>query len=162
MQLTIPLPTYATLFSAISTSFGAGDGSSTFLLPDLRGEFIRGFDNSRGVDSGRGPWTAQGSQYAQHNHSASGSSQVSDPGHTHQGRGLTLNNVFGGVGVTLGSGQGYQVGYRNDNVNFSGANTSNSTGISVSTSVTVSNNGGTSNSSETRPRNISMIYIIKT
>ncbi len=154
--------TYATLFSKISTLWGSGDGSSTFNLPDLRGEFVRGFDNSRGVDSGRGPWTAQGSQYAQHNHSASGSSQVSDPGHTHQGRGLTLNNVFGGVAVTLGSGQGYQVGYRNDNINFSGANTSNSTGISVSTSVTVNNNGGTSNSSETRPRNISMIYIIKT
>ncbi|KYG61740.1 hypothetical protein AZI85_05805 [Bdellovibrio bacteriovorus] len=45
--------TYASLFSAIGTTFGTGDGSSTFNLPDLRGEFIRGFDNGRGVDSGR-------------------------------------------------------------------------------------------------------------
>jgi phage-related tail fiber protein len=45
--------TYAELFAAIGTVFGVGDGSTTFNLPDLRGEFIRGWDNSRGVDSGR-------------------------------------------------------------------------------------------------------------
>ena len=45
---------YANLFSAIGTSFGAGDGSTTFNLPDLRGEFIRGWDDARGVDGGRG------------------------------------------------------------------------------------------------------------
>jgi prepilin-type N-terminal cleavage/methylation domain-containing protein len=50
--------TYPALFSAIGTTYGAGDGSTTFNLPDLRGEFIRGFDNGRGVDSGRtlGSW----------------------------------------------------------------------------------------------------------
>lgn len=32
---------------------GAGDGSTTFTLPDLRGEFIRGADNGRGIDSSR-------------------------------------------------------------------------------------------------------------
>lgn len=45
--------TYADLFAAIGTTFGVGDGSTTFNLPDLRGEFIRGFDDGRGVDSGR-------------------------------------------------------------------------------------------------------------
>ncbi len=45
--------TYAALFSAIGTTFGSGDGSTTFNLPDLRGEFIRGVDGGRGVDSGR-------------------------------------------------------------------------------------------------------------
>jgi len=45
--------TYATLFTAIGTTFGNGDGSTTFNLPDLRGEFLRGYDDSRGVDSGR-------------------------------------------------------------------------------------------------------------
>jgi phage-related tail fiber protein len=45
--------TYAALFAVIGETFGAGDGSTTFNLPDLRGEFIRGWDNSRGVDSGR-------------------------------------------------------------------------------------------------------------
>jgi phage-related tail fiber protein len=45
--------TYAALFAAIGTTFGAGDGSSTFNLPDLRGEFLRGWDDGRGVDPSR-------------------------------------------------------------------------------------------------------------
>ncbi|QRC15964.1 tail fiber protein [Klebsiella pneumoniae] len=45
---------YAALFEAIGTTFGIGDGSTTFNLPDLRGEFIRGWDDGRGIDSGRG------------------------------------------------------------------------------------------------------------
>ena len=50
--------TYARLFAAIGTTFGGGDGSTTFNLPDFRGEFIRGWDNGRGVDNGRqlGSW----------------------------------------------------------------------------------------------------------
>lgn len=44
---------YAELFAAIGTTFGAGDGSTTFNLPDLRGEFLRAVDDSRGVDAGR-------------------------------------------------------------------------------------------------------------
>ena len=52
--------TYATLFAAIGTTFGAGDGSTTFNLPDLRGEFLRGWDDGRGVDSGRIFGSAQG------------------------------------------------------------------------------------------------------
>lgn len=45
--------TYANLFTAISTTWGVGDGSTTFNLPDLRGEFLRGFDGGKGVDSAR-------------------------------------------------------------------------------------------------------------
>ena len=33
---------YASLFAVIGTVFGAGDGSTTFSLPDLRAKFIRG------------------------------------------------------------------------------------------------------------------------
>lgn len=49
---------YAALFAAIGTTYGIGNGSTTFTLPDLRGEFIRGWDDSRGVDTGRtiGTW----------------------------------------------------------------------------------------------------------
>jgi microcystin-dependent protein len=45
--------TYADLFTSTSTTFGTGNGSTTFNLPDLRGEFVRGWDNARGIDSGR-------------------------------------------------------------------------------------------------------------
>ena len=45
--------TYANLFAAIGTTYGAGDGSTTFNLPDLRGEFLRSLDDGRGVDTGR-------------------------------------------------------------------------------------------------------------
>lgn len=45
--------TYAKLFAAIGTTWGVGDGSTTFKLPDLRGEFVRGLDQGRGVDTGR-------------------------------------------------------------------------------------------------------------
>ncbi|CAI8813467.1 tail fiber protein [Chryseobacterium sp. IT-36CA2] len=49
---------YADLFSVIGITYGTGDGSTTFNLPDLRGEFIRGWDNTRGIDNGRtlGSW----------------------------------------------------------------------------------------------------------
>jgi len=60
--------TYAALFAALGTQFGAGDGSSTFNLPDLRGEFIRGWDDGRGVDSGRTFGLFQDHQLQSHNH----------------------------------------------------------------------------------------------
>ncbi|MDA7086509.1 tail fiber protein [Pseudomonas sp. SA3-5] len=56
---TISRSTYAALFAAIGTTFGAGDGSTTFQLPDLRGEFLRGWDDGRGVDPGRQLGSAQ-------------------------------------------------------------------------------------------------------
>lgn len=60
--------TYADLFAVVGTSYGAGDGSTTFNLPDLRGEFVRGFDDSRGVDSGRTMGSAQVDAFGAHKH----------------------------------------------------------------------------------------------
>lgn len=40
----------------------------TLKLPDLRGEFIRGWDDGRGVDNGRGLLTLQDSAIVSHNH----------------------------------------------------------------------------------------------
>lgn len=68
---TVSRTTYAALFAAIGTTFGAGDGSTTFTLPDLRGEFLRAWDDSRGVDSGRAFGSAQLGQNASHNHNVS-------------------------------------------------------------------------------------------
>ena len=67
--------TYAALFAVISTTYGAGNGSSTFNLPDLRGEFVRGWDNGRGADSGRSIATSQTYQNNSHSH-AKGSLSV--------------------------------------------------------------------------------------
>ena len=51
--------TYANLFAATGTSWGVGNGTTTFNLPDTRGEFIRGWDHGRGVDIGRAFASAQ-------------------------------------------------------------------------------------------------------
>ena len=45
--------TYSDLFAVLGTTYGAGDGSTTFQIPDLRGEFIRGWDHSSGIDASR-------------------------------------------------------------------------------------------------------------
>jgi microcystin-dependent protein len=37
--------TYATLFAVVGTTWGVGDGSTTFNVPDLRGQFLRGYDS---------------------------------------------------------------------------------------------------------------------
>ncbi|AOZ52678.1 hypothetical protein BKX93_02030 [Chromobacterium vaccinii] len=59
---------YAALFAAIGTTYGAGDGSTTFNLPDLRGEFVRGWDGGRGVDAGRSIGTLQYDAFQGHRH----------------------------------------------------------------------------------------------
>ncbi|MFT7086979.1 MAG: hypothetical protein ACJAZX_000402 [Rickettsiales bacterium] len=60
--------TYSKLFSRIGTRYGSGDGSNSFNIPDLRGEFIRGWDDGRGVDSGRGFASSQAEEVGTHNH----------------------------------------------------------------------------------------------
>lgn len=59
---------YAWLFSKIGTAFGAGDGATTFNIPDLRAEFLRGLDDGRGIDSGRVLGSAQSDLIKSHNH----------------------------------------------------------------------------------------------
>lgn len=51
--------TYSDLFSVIGTTYGVGDGSTTFALPDYRGFFLRAWDASRGIDVGRTLGTIQ-------------------------------------------------------------------------------------------------------
>ncbi|MHC8493441.1 phage tail protein [Thalassospira sp. SM2505] len=60
--------TFSSLFAIMGTTFGAGDGSTTFNLPDLRGEFIRGWDNGRGVDGSRVFGSAQSDELKSHSH----------------------------------------------------------------------------------------------
>lgn len=67
--------TYTNLFTAISTNFGVGDGSTTFNLPDLRGRVAVGKDDMGGSAAGRVTGAATqgatgGAETVTHNHGA--------------------------------------------------------------------------------------------
>lgn len=59
---------YAFLFGRIGTTWGEGDGSTTFAIPDLRAEFLRGLDDGRGIDPSRKSGSAQGAALGNHYH----------------------------------------------------------------------------------------------
>lgn len=61
--------TYANLFAAIGTTWGAGDGSTTFNVPNLRGTVRRSWDHGRGLDSGRAFASYQADNNKAHTHS---------------------------------------------------------------------------------------------
>ncbi|SFM96582.1 Microcystin-dependent protein [Pleomorphomonas diazotrophica] len=66
---------YSALFAYLGTTFGAGDGATTFNLPDDRGLFDRGWDHGRGLDFGRVIGTYQADQNKAHTHQVSTRSQ---------------------------------------------------------------------------------------
>jgi len=129
--------TYADLFAAIGTTFGTGDGSTTFNLPDLRGEFIRAWDDARGVDSGRSFGSAQGSANLAHRHNTT-IDGVASTGRSQQSQtNLTSYHTADG---------GYEGYYARG------------TSSSVEATGSVSS---TSGGSESRPRNIALLACIK-
>ena len=67
---------YADLYAAIGTVWGHGDQIATFNLPDLRGEFVRGFDAGRGVDADRVFASYQDDETKAHSHSNNGQTGV--------------------------------------------------------------------------------------
>lgn len=122
--------TYADLFSAIGTTFGSGDGSTTFNLPDLRGKFLRGWDHGAGVDSGRSFGSAQADAFQSHRH------------------GSTIN-----VGGTAGSPfTGFVLG------NTSASQSLPGTGVTGPT--TDGAYGTPSVDTETRPKNVALLPCI--
>lgn len=115
--------TYAKLFEKIGTTFGVGNGTTTFNLPDLRAEFVRGWDDGRGVDPSRVFGSAQ-------------AESVNTAGYQLREASAT----WASAGNALGSSVAYF-----DNANIP----------SYGTNMTLF--GGT----ETRPRNIALLYCIK-
>lgn len=112
---------YARLFAAIGTTFGVGDGFNTFNLPDLRGEFVRGWADNKSVDTGRVFGSSQADDFKSHTHDAWSFDDTS--GSSAQVRGNFDPN---GGGRTR-------------------------------TRVATTSTGGT----ETRPRNVALLYCIK-
>lgn len=180
---------YPALFEVIGTSFGAGDGSTTFNLPDLRGEFVRGWDDGRRVDIDRGLGTSQGQQLSSHAHTASvaaggthghAASSSAQGHHSHTGVSSAGGEHSHYTG-TLGNNTGYTVGWlaAGGASSFAGhyvgnaghhqhtlhidGNGSHSHNIFItaggehSHTVDIEPNGG----AENRPRNVSLLYVIK-
>lgn len=122
--------TYATLFAKIGTTFGAGNGSSTFNVPDMRGEFLRGWDHGRGIDVGRA--------------FGSGQTDAVDPDQLQ----LTFEAFSESSGGTSNM-EGFVVG-----------SSDTSLGSHTNTTAIVNSSGNTA--TETRPRNLALMYCIKT
>jgi microcystin-dependent protein len=131
--------TYARLFTKIGTVFGVGNGSTTFNLPDMRGEFARGWDDARGVDAGRAFGSAQADAFDSHTHTGTAASAGA---HTH-----TLSIDGDGTGGNYDT-----IGSQAEN---SGNITTSSAGAHTHP-LTVDATGG----DETRPRNIALLAVI--
>lgn len=147
---------YASLFAVIGVTFGAGNNSTTFNIPNYQGAFLRGTGTTGDYS---GPSLNASQAHATQTHAHTASSVVTDPGHSHSQ--TTANDDFNGSG-----GGGYPL---NSNPSFApydsaGARTwtninSSSTGVTVSTIV--GNSTTSVNANETRPYNFGVNWIIK-
>lgn len=134
---------YADLFAVIGTTYGAGDGSTTFRLPDLRGEFIRGWDDGRGIDPSRGLGSQQAPMVQAHKHVMPvGERQASgaDSGYTPP---FGRTDTPGKPGLGKNDTDNYWF-HTNDGSNYDG----------------VVNPAGVIGS-ETRPRNVALLAVIR-
>ena len=126
--------TYSLLFFCIGTTFGAGDGTTTFALPDLRGYFVRGSGtNADGTASGTFG-AKQADDFETHNHSvnAGGGKNLVSSLYSRIGSG-DIAYTLGGTG---GVGYGLGPNYNQKNTDATGG-------------------------AETRPKNIALLYCIK-
>lgn len=83
--------TYATLFALIGTTYGSGNGSTTFNVPDAGGRFLPGTADATGHTDvnalGKSDGGAVSTRSARHHHT------FTDPGHSHSGSGLTTSST---------------------------------------------------------------------
>lgn len=134
--------TYGTLFSLLGTTFGAGDGSTTFNLPDYRNKMPYGAD---AVVVGATGGSAD-SIVVSHTHTAT--SVVTDPSHNH--------TVFHGAGVQGSTGTEMQNNSATNGYTSSGDAT---TGITV---TTTNASTGVSGTNANLPPYLGINFIIKT
>lgn len=158
---------YAGLFAAIGLTFGSGNGTTTFNLPDMRGRVAAGVGTGTGGGaSGTGAptggtalaavalagWfgtndvTLTSSQIPAHTH------PITDPGHAHN------------VSMTHGDGGSITTERVLRDANSNGATSSNSPGAAVSTTtgITVNNNTGGGGSHTNLQPTVGLNFIIRT
>lgn len=136
--------TYAALFAAIGTMYGAGNGTTTFYLPDYRGQFLRGWAHGAATDPdsairanrgdgtlGDAVGTRQEDAFQGHNHSASTDAKKDTAWQGLSQGGASVVQYFGSASVSVGAPT--------------------SDGVS----------GGPRLSSESRPKNVAVLYCIK-
>lgn len=145
---------YPQLFLTIGTSHGIGDGSTTFNLPDYRGRFLRGVDGLAGVDPDKASRTAMSAGGNTGNAVGSVQSDAMQ-GHNHALFRNTTETTFNDTTLRLTADE--SVGYASQaNVygswNFTGGSTADPT---LAKSSTVGS------STESRPKNVNVNYIIK-
>lgn len=138
--------TYAALYAICGDAFGEGDGSTTFSLPDLRGRFLRGKDGSTARDPDAAGRTAMAS--GGNTGDNIGSVQLDAfQGHYHL---LTVPNPTGGGAAV-----------RNVANDGSGTPDAGIAGARADTIVTDGVNGTPRITSESRPLNAYVNFIIK-
>jgi microcystin-dependent protein len=130
--------TYAALFAVISTTFGSGDGSTTFNLPNYTNRMPYG--TTVGATGG-----SADAVVVSHTHTAT--SAVDDPGHTH----IQQGRLNGGGGNPGGDWNGYG--------DYGNPTFSNTTGITVTTTNTST---GVSGTNANLPPYLGINFIIKT
>ncbi len=150
---------YDRLFNKIGTAFGSGNGATTFNLPDLRGEFIRGWDHGRNIDTGRAFGSGQEDRFQSHSHNDTGHVH-SDAGHTHWYGDLHSPHIdhhyaLWPVGPMPSTGivdTGRYTATAHANIQAGHANISDPAPSSA---------GAVRHGSETRPTNLALLYCIK-
>jgi microcystin-dependent protein len=149
--------TYASLFAVIGTTFGTGNNTTTFNIPNYQGAFLRG-TGTNGSYSGPALNTSQTHATQTHTHTAS--SVVTDLGHVHTQ--TTVNDDFNNSGsypTPVGSSNPSFAQYDSaDTKTWSNINRA-FTGVTVAT--TIANSTTSINANETRPYNFGVYWIIK-
>lgn len=127
--------TFSDLFSLLGITYGSGNGSTTFNLPDYRGEFLRGWAHGSTNDPDKASRTSRGDGTTGDNNGTKQAGGVESHKHTTT---LQATDEFG----------------FDNKARWSRSKSDLITPAPVSTSFTGGN--------ETRPRNVNIMYIIKT
>lgn len=149
---------YPDLAIVLGTTYGAGDADH-FVLPELRGYFIRGVNTSgSGIDYGRALGNVQTDALISHTHTVAHdhSASIANLDHTHA---YTYGYTTATTPNFLDTGASY--GDDTQTSTTSGATYTATPAVTVNSATPTTSGPSTGVSTETRPYNVAMNYIIK-